>query len=427
MLLQMSLARSDSWIALVDVNNFYASCERVFRPDLEGVPIVVLSNNDACIIARSQEAKDLGFKMGGLFHKVLPDLKRAGVKVFSSNYALYGDMSDRAVAVYRQFTPNLEIYSIDESFLDFSGFSDLDELGQRVRYTTRRDTGLPVCVGIARTKTLAKIANRIAKKNPEHNGVFKLETGDSEQLKKIENADIWGISRRLTPKLQELGIYNVLDLSRADPKMLRQKFSVVLERMVYELNGISCLELEEVAPVKKGIMVSRGFGQYQEKYPRIQEAVATYATRAGEKMRSQNLVANTLTAFLRTSPHNESQTYYSNSHTVAFPEATNDTGLIIRAAWWCLKKIYRPGLKYQKAGVFLGGLVNADATQPDFFFKLDTGKSKTLMAVLDKLNKDHGRDTVRFAASGVSTEWKMRQRMVSPRYTTLWKDMPLVY
>ncbi len=364
--------------------------------------------------------------MGALFHKVLPDLKKAGVKVFSSNYPLYGDMSDRAVSVYRQFTPRLEIYSIDESFLDLSGFDELLDLGQKIKQTTKRDTGLPVCVGIAQTKTLAKIANRIAKKNPQYNGVFKLEAGDAEQLQKIENADIWGISRRLDPKLQELGIYNALDLSRADPKKIRQKFSVVLERMVYELNGISCLDLEEVAPAKKGIMVSRGFGQYQDKYPRIQEAVAVYATRAGEKMRKQGLAANTLTTFLRTSPQGDAQTYYSNSHTVAFPEATNDTALIIKAAWWCLKKIYRPGLKYQKAGVFLDGLVNADCTQKDFFFKPDTGKSKTLMTVLDKLNKDHGRDTVRFAASGVSTDWKMRQRMVSPRYTTSWDDIKTI-
>ncbi|WP_419902169.1 translesion error-prone DNA polymerase V subunit UmuC [Kiloniella sp.] len=422
----LSTRLTDQWVALVDVNNFYASCERVFRPDLEGVPIVVLSNNDGCIIARSQEAKDLGFKMGGLFHKLLPDLKRAGVRVFSSNYALYGDMSDRAVDVYRLFSPHIEVYSIDESFLDLTGAEDPVALGREIKARIKRDIGLPVCVGIAKTKTLAKIANRIAKKNPEHGGVFLLETGDRDRLDGIENQNIWGVSRRLSPKLQGLGIYNALDLSQADPKMIRSKFSVVLERMIYELNGRSCLELEEVAPIKKGIMVSRGFGKYQDNIYRVQESVASYATRAGEKLRKQNLAANKLTTFLRTSPHGKNQVYYSNSFSIAFPEATFDTGLIIKAAQFCLKKIYRTGLRYQKAGVFLDGLVDAGATQQDFFFKPDTAKAQTLMAVLDKLNKAHGRDTVRFAASGVNEDWKMRRQMVSPKYTTRWSDLRVV-
>ncbi|WP_085905923.1 Y-family DNA polymerase [Kiloniella majae] len=421
----MSSIRSTEWIALVDVNNFYASCERVFRPDLDGVPIVVLSNNDGCVIARSKEAK-LHFKMGDIFHHIQDKISETGTKVFSSNYPLYGDMSDRAVSVYRQFTPQIEVYSIDESFLSLQG-PDLVELGREIKYRTMRDTGLPVCVGIARTKTLAKIANRIAKKNPEHGGVFVLETEDKAQLQKIENADIWGISRRLTPKLQEMGIYNALDLASADPKKIRSKFNVVLERMIYELNGQSCLELEEVAPIKKGIMVSRGFGRYLDDYRKVQESVATYASRAGEKMRSQNLAANKLTTFLRTSPHGKDQMFYSNSFSITFPEATYDTSLITKAAWYCLKKIYRQGLKYQKAGVFLDGLVDADKTQQDFFFKPDTGKSKKLMSVLDKLNKDHGRDVVRFAGCGVDADWKMRQRMVSPKYTTRWADMPDVF
>ncbi len=423
----LSTTLDNDWIALVDVNNFYASCERVFRPDLENVPIVVLSNNDGVIIARSHESKNLNFKMGDLFHKVKPQLLQHGVKVFSSNYALYSDLSDRAVAVYRQFSPHIEIYSIDESFLILQGSSDIVSLGHEIKNRVRRDTGLPVCVGIARTKTLAKIANRIAKKNAEHGGVFLLEASDKEHLQKIDNGDIWGISRRLAPKLQELGIYNAQDLACADPKLIRSKFSVVLERMIYELNGRSCLELEEVAPVKKGIMVSRGFGRSQDKYVRVQESVASYATRAAEKMRKQNLCANKLTVFLRTSPHGKDQVYYSNSFSAAFPEATSDTGLIIRVAFFCLKKIFRPGLRYQKAGIFLDGLVNAGSTQPDFFFHRDNEKSKSLMAVLDKLNRDHGRDTVRFAASGMDAEWKMKQGMVSPRYTTRWDDMPIVY
>ncbi|MEH6633432.1 MAG: Y-family DNA polymerase [Halopseudomonas aestusnigri] len=421
--------RSEQWVALVDVNNFYASCERVFRPDLEGLSIVVLSNNDGCIIARSQEAKDLGFKMGDLFHMVKSRLHQTGTKVFSSNYALYGDLSDRAVAVYREFTPSLEIYSIDESFLNLTGFGGREELlrlGKSIKERVRQYTGLPVCVGIAPTKTLSKIANRIAKKNKEHQGVFVLSSEDKDRLQQVDISDIWGVSRKLTPKLQALGIYNALDLSRADPKRIRSRFSVVLERMIYELNGQSCLALEEVVPIKKGIMVSRGFGQYQDSLSRVREAIASYATRAGEKMRTQHLAANKLTTFLRTSPHGKDQVYYSNSFSITFPEATSDTGQIIQAAGYCLKKIYRQGLKYQKAGVFLDGLVDASSTQQDFFFKPDIKKSEALMEVLDKLNRDHGRDTVRFAASGMNKDWKMRQKMISPRYTTRWEDIKVI-
>jgi DNA polymerase V len=418
---------SENWIALVDVNNFYASCERVFRPDLRTTPICVLSNNDGCVIARSQEAKDLGFKMGDLFHKIQPQLRQNRVKVFSSNYALYGDMSNRAVAVYRRFTPRIEIYSIDESFLDLTGFDDLVGLGHRIKQTTMQYTGLPVCVGIAPTKTLAKVANRIAKKNPEHDGVFLLKTSDRDQLQRIENADIWGISRRLTPRLQELGIWNALDLAQADPKLIRSRFNVVLERMIYELNGQSCLDLELVTPIKKGIMVSRGFGQYQSEYKRVRESVAAYATRAAEKMRTQNLATGKLITFLRTSPHGKNQMYYSNSYSITFPEATNDTAMIIKGALYCLSKIFRHGLNYQKSGVMLDSLMSADATQQDFFYKPEVAKTKKLMGVLDKLNQKHGRDTVRYAASGMDENWKMRRRMVSPKYTTRWEDIPKVY
>ncbi len=419
----------NQWVALVDVNNFYASCERVFRPDLERTPIVVLSNNDGCVIARSQEAKDLGYKIGDLFHMIKSRLKQTGTMVFSSNYALYGDFSNRVNEVYHSFTPNTEVYSIDESFLSLSnsgGKEDLFNVGTRIKEQVLQYTGLPVCVGIAPTKTLSKIANRIAKKNKEYNGVFLLEPENKEQLQAIDVSNIWGVSRKLTPKLQELGIYTALDLSQADPKRIRSRFNVVLERMIYELNGLSCLELEEVAPAKKGIIVSRGFGQYLEDMALIQEAVASYATRAGEKLRTQSLAANRLTTSLRTSPHGKDQIYYRNSFSITFPEATYDTSLIIRAAEYCLKKIYRHGLKYQKAGVSLGSLIDASATQQDFFFKPDTKKTETLMSVLDKLNRDHGRDTVRFAASGVSKDWKMRQNMISPRYTTRWEDIKSV-
>ncbi|MFD2205359.1 Y-family DNA polymerase [Kiloniella antarctica] len=424
-----SYVQDQKWVALVDVNNFYASCERVFRPDLEKTPIVVLSNNDGCVIARSQEAKDLGYKIGDLYHMIKPRLKQTGTEVFSSNYALYGDFSRRVNEIYLDFTPNIELYSIDESFLSFSNpvnKEDLICLGRRIKEKIQLHTGLPVCVGIAPTKTLSKIANRIAKKNKNHNGVFLLVPENDDQLRAVEISNVWGVSRKLTPKFQELGIYNALDLARADPKRIRSRFSVVLERMIYELNGVACLELEEVAPPKKGIIVSRGFGQYLDDIELIKQAVASYATRAGEKLRSQNLAVTRLTTSLRTSPHGKDQTYYRNSFSITFPEATFDTSMIIRAAEYCLKKVYRPGLKYQKAGVFLDGLVDASTTQQDFFFKPDIKKSEALMGVLDKLNRVHGRDTVRFAASGMNKDWKMRQKMISPRYTTRWDDIKVV-
>lgn len=422
----LSTISDSDWFALVDVNNFYVSCERLFRPDLEKASVIVLSNNDGCVIARSAESK-IHFKMGDIFHQIQDKIKETGTKVFSSNYPLYGSLSARTVQIYHQFTNRVEVYSIDESFLLLRGSSEeLLSFGHDIKNRVLRDVGLPVCVGIARTKTLAKIANRIAKKNPQYEGVFLLKADNQEQLSKIENEDIWGISRRLTPKLQELGIYNAYDLSLADPKRMRSKFSVVMERMIFELKGQSCLELEEMVPIKKGIMVSRGFGQYQKRYIRVQEAVAEYASRAAEKMRTQNLSANRLTVFLRTSPHGNDQAYYSNSFSINFPEASYDTALIIKCAFYCLKKIFRVGLKYQKAGVFLDGLVDSGSIQQDFFFKPVPEKSEKIMSMLDELNKKHGRNTVKFAACGLENKHKMKQRMLSPRYTTRWEDMPVV-
>ncbi|WP_421780765.1 Y-family DNA polymerase [Kiloniella litopenaei] len=429
---QAKTSDHSQWIALVDVNNFYASCERVFRPDLENVPIVVLSNNDGCVIARSEEAKRLGYKIGDLFHVIKPKIRQTGTQVFSSNYALYGDMSDRVNDIYSHFTSGIEVYSIDESFLRFSGggvvhnLATLNELGQSIRQMVRQYTGLPVCVGISTTKTLAKVANRIAKKNSHYDGVFVFEPDNKAQLQQISIGDVWGISRRLTPKLQALGIYSALDLASADPKRIRSGFNVVLERMVHELNGISCLAVEEVVPPRKSIIVSRGFGRYLSEFSLIQQAVAAHATRAGEKLRKQQLVANKLSISLRTSPHGKDQVYYKKSFGITFAEATSETNLLIKAAEHCLKKVYRKGLLYQKVGVFLGGLVDAQGIQQSIFTQKDVTKSKSLMRVLDDLNRSHGRDTVRFAASGIDEDWKMRQKMISPRYTTRWSDLPVV-
>ncbi len=413
-------------VCLVDVNNFYASCERVFDPGLEGRPVVVLSNNDGCIIARSQEAKDLGIPMGEPVHKVKDFLRRERVRVYSSNYALYGDMSARVVAVLKRFTPYLEVYSIDESFLDLTGFADPAAHGRAVRDTVLRWTGLPVSVGTGATKTLAKIANRTAKKDPGLGGVFVIPDDNDALLAALPADAVWGIGRRLAKRLGKLGVVTALDLKRAEPKFIRSRLGVVVERTVFELRGIPCLNLELAQPDQKGIMVSRGFGRRVTEYRHIAEAIATYVSRAAEKLRRQDLAANTLTVSLRTSPFDTHQRRYANAAGFVFPEATFDTPAMIAAAGRCLKRIYRPGLAYQKAGVFLDGLEKVGAMQLGLFANIDQDRAGALMRAVDRLNRDWGRDTVRFAAAGTRRPWMMKQKMRSPCYTTRWQDLKRV-
>ena len=416
-------------VCLVDVNNFYASCERVFDPGLEGRPVVVLSNNDGCIIARSQEAKDLGIPMGEPVHKVKAFLRRERVYVYSSNYALYGDMSARVVAVLKRFTPYLEVYSIDESFLDLTGFADPAAHGRAVKDAVHRWTGLPVSVGTGATKTLAKIANRTAKKDPGLGGVFVMppDPGDNDALLGALPADaVWGIGHRLAQRLGKLGVVTALDLKRAEPKFIRSRLGVVVERTVLELRGIPCLDLELTQPDHKGIMVARGFGRRITEYRHIAEAVATYVSRAAEKLRRQDLAANTFTVSLRKSPFDTHRQRYANAAGLTFPEATFDTPAMIAAAGQCLKRIYRPGLAYQKAGVFLDGLEKVGAMQLGLFASIDQNRAGALMRAVDRLNRDWGRDTVRFAAAGTRRPWMMKQKMRSPCYTTRWQDLKRV-
>ena len=414
--------------ALVDVNNFYASCERLFEPRLEGVAVVVLSNNDGWIIARSQEANDLGIAMGEPVHKVEDVLRRERVRVYSSNYALYGDLSGRVVSVLKRFTPYLEVYSIDESFLDLGGFADPAAYGHEIKDTVYRWTGLPVSVGIGVTKTLAKIANRIAKKDPALNGVF-LIPDDSRHVDTLLGAlpadAVWGIGRRLAARLKKIGIATALDLKNAGPTFIRARFSVVVERTGLELRGTPCLALEMTAPAQKGIIVSRGFARRLTDYCGIEAAVATYASRAAEKLRRQGLATNKLTVTLRTSPFDPPHRRYASAAGFVFPEATSDTPEIIGAACRCLKGIFRPGLPYQKAGVFLDGLEDTAARQRSLFpaAGIDRDKSRALMKAVDRINADWGRDTVRFAVTGTRRPWAMKQNRKSPCYTTRWADI----
>ncbi|WP_343562821.1 Y-family DNA polymerase [Kiloniella sp. b19] len=430
--------RAERWIALVDVNSFYASCERLFRPDLKGRPVVVLSNNDGCVIARSAEAKALDIPMGALYHEWKADFRRLGVSVFSSNYPLYGDLSDRVNDLYRLFTPSVETYSIDESFLDlgqlpFTGAGPR-ALGAEIRGKVARDVGLPVCVGLGPTKTLAKIANRVAKTTPALNGVAVLRAAeDCEQtrviLDRMSLQEVWGISFGLNKKLEGLGLWSALDLAQADPRMIRSRLGVVMERMVRELNGLPCLQLEQIAPPRKGIRVSRGFGKRITELEPLQAAVANFATRAGEKLRADRRAASVLSVYLRTSPH-EGLDQYRRAASVGFPEATSDTARLIQAAQHCLSQLYKPGLRYQKTGVFLHELVDQSAIQHNLLSPENTlVRSETLrnreglMLVLDQINNRFGQDTLRYGSSTFNDAWRMRRALVSHACTTRWDEL----
>jgi len=409
-------------LALVDCNNFYASCERVFRPDLKTAPIVVLSNNDGCIIACSAEAKALGYKVGDVYFKVHRQLQRDNVHVFSSNYALYGDLSDRVMRSLGEHTPLVDVYSIDEAFLDLRGFDKLEAKGRLIKDTIAQWTGIPVSVGIAPTKTLAKLANRIAKKWPDKEGVFVLRTPDPEYLKSIDIGDVWGIGRRLSVRLTPFNVKTAYDLSQMSPRRMRESFSVMVERTVRELQGEPCIPFDEAPSQAKSIMVSRGFKTRITDRVQLEEAISLYASRAGEKAREKQVYANSLTLFIRTSPFADGPKY-SKSVNYVFSEPVNDTPSLIKAAIQGLQSIFKPGLDYQKAGVMLTGLVCAPDCQNSLFAHRNGIASDTLMAVMDSINAIHGRDSLRIASSGTDRPWFMAREWLSPCYTTRWNEL----
>jgi len=419
--------------ALVDCNAFYVSCERVFNPRLTGVPTVVLTNNDGCVIARSDEAKALGFKMAEPVFKVRELIKKHNVQVYSSNYPLYADMSQRAVAVLSQFTPQLEIYSIDESFLSLDGFRHLDltTYGHEIRNRVLQWTGLPVCVGIGTSKTLAKLANKFAKKRKQFDGVCDLGALSpatlNTMLEDTALGDIWGIGRQLAPRLEALGIHNARELRDTPPKRMREHFGVVLERMVYELRGISCLALEEVTPARKEIVVSRSFGKATTDKGGLLEAATHYASRAAEKLRRQHSVTQLVGVFLHTSLFNTRDPQYSASTTVSLAHPTDDTREIITAAQRGLESLYRSGYRYAKTGVMLLDLQDAANLQTAFWNpSRPRTKTTNLMNTIDKINTQMGRNTVASGAAGRKQAWRMRRQWLSPAYTTRWSDIPVV-
>lgn len=416
-------------IALVDVNNFYVSCERVFNPRLEGKPVVVLSNNDGCAVARSNEAKALGIKMGQPWFQLKDWAQRRGIAAYSSNYALYADMSNRVMNILAAFSPRQEVYSIDECFLDLTGFKAQELMlhGQRIRQRVKQWVGLPVCVGIGPTKTLAKLANHIAKQYPESGGVCNLNDASPQQrydwFSRIAAGEVWGIGRRLVPQLRDIGIKTVRDLQRACPAAMRARFSVVMEKVIRELNGVACIELEEVAPLRKQIVSSRSFGVPVSDLASLEEAVSLYTRRAAEKLRRQQLSAGSVYVAIRTSPFNTQEQYYANGMIIPLPAPSADTMRLTKAALWGLRKIYRSGYRYQKARIMLAGLVSINDRQCDLFSLAEENKSGKLMEVMDRINVRMGNGTLKLASEGFRQPWKMKQANRSPSYTTNWDEL----
>jgi len=425
--------------ALVDCNNFYVSCERLFRPDLQRTPIVVLSNNDGCIVSRSAEVKALGIPMAEPLFKVQRLLQQHGVKQFSSNYALYGDISSRVMSVLEALAPEVEVYSIDEAFVDVSHIAKNQRtaLGQHMRQRIKRWVGVPVCVGIGPTKTLAKLANHAAKSNPASGGVLDLSSRSLHlrTLTQTPVREIWGIGSRLNKKLASLGVYSAMDLARSDPNHIRQQFSVQVERTLLELRGIPCFDLDSNPAPHQQILCSRSFGERVNQIHHLRQAVCEYAARASEKLRQQNLHARQVSVFIRTHSHPRRTEGYRNSACIELLQPSQDSREIIQAAGRALAKIYRPNLSYVKAGVMLGSLTekphqqtdwlteaNKDTTQPG---QKSPRNSARLMQTLDQINQSK-LGKVFFAGQGIQQPWYMHRDFLSPRYTTKWQDLPQV-
>ncbi|WP_194792380.1 Y-family DNA polymerase [Pseudomonas sp. UFMG81] len=414
--------------ALIDCNSFYASCERVFRPDLARTPIVVLSNNDGCVIARSAEAKAWA-RMGEPYYQIRDTLRRHGVQVFSSNYALYGDMSERVMSLIETMVPACEVYSIDECFADLAGIpGNLTQLGRDIRTRVLRCTGIPVGVGIATTKTLAKLANHTAKRLQAHTGgVVDIREPFKRDwvLRNTGVAEVWGIGKRMTAHLAELGIRSAMDLATADPRLLRERFSVVIEKTARELGGTPCLALDENDPPRQEICCSRMFGQRLTTLAPIQQAVATYTGRAAQKLRAQGSLCKRLRVSIRTGMFNPDEPRYSQGALVQLPYPTNDTLLLTRMATEATGRIFRPGYRYSKAEVLLLDLRQPGEFSDDLFAAAQPAACDRLMAVLDEINERYGRAALRAGSVPRAPAWGMRREMMSQSYTTrldqLWR------
>jgi DNA polymerase V len=420
-----------SLFALADCNNFYVSCERVFNPRLAGKPVVALSNNDGCVIARSNEAKALGIGMGTPLFKIQDVVKTQGVHVYSSNYALYGDMSRRVIEVLSRFTPDIEVYSIDEAFLNLSGFgkTDLADYGRTIKSTVLQWTGIPVSVGIAETKTLCKVAARIAKKSKKADGVVDLTNSPhlDYALSITPVEDIWGVGRNYAVFLKGIGIANALQLRDAPEGIIRKKMGISGIRIIRELKGVSCYPLEKMPPPKQEITVSRSFKHTIEDKSAVMEAVAAYASRGAEKLRAANLEANALVVFLTTNPFSAESGYFTMK-TVQLPLQTNSAPELIAHARRCLEDIYKEGRSYKKAGVIFRDLAPEGAGQADLFVQGHTEHAREIMEAFDRINRKYGRDAIRYAATGnaAARKWETSFQRRSPSWTTDWNQLPIV-
>lgn len=410
--------------ALIDCNSFYASCERLFRPDLKNKPVVVLSNNDGCIVARSAEAKALNINMAVPYFQVKDQLKQHDVAVFSSNYALYADISERVMTVLRNMLSEVEVYSIDEAFAELHGDeADLTQLAHDVRQRIAQWVGIPVCVGIGPTKTLAKLANHAAKKYPATQGVVNLN--DVKRQKRLMHllpvSKVWGIGRRLTKRLNAQGIHTVLQLASSPPSLMRKRYSLMVERTIRELRGQACFGLQEAPDKKQQIICSRSFGTKVTDKQTMQEAVATYTVRAVEKLRQEGSYARIISVEIRTSMHTDKAIVLSRSQVLIEP--SSDSREFLKYARKLLNEIWQPGYLYAKAAVVLRDFYQAGAWQPDLFHQNEYPKSHLLMQTVDKINQSKYPE-IWFASQGTRRDWRMQRHYLSPAYTTRWNDLP---
>ena len=416
-------------IALVDCNNFYVSCERLFRPDLKHTPIVVLSNNDGCVVSRSNEAKAIGIRMGQPWFECKQLAEEHGVLALSSNYALYADLSNRVMSILADFAPRTEVYSIDECFVDLTGMSKLRETNYLMRERVLQWTGLPVCVGVGPTKTLAKLANHIAKKHPRSRGVFNYNDLTDEQktrlLRQIDVGEVWGVGRKLTKRLAEHGINTVQDLRTAHVPTLRAEFGVVMAKTQRELQGVACIELEDHVPDKQQMICSRSFGKPVTELAVLQDALSVFTATACEKLRAQNGHAALVQVFMLTNRFRQDQPQYNPSMAVPLPMPTNDSLVVNRWVQHMAELLWREGYKYKKAGIVLSDIAPVSVVQADLLEPASTSDTN-LMRAIDGLNSRFGRGTVKVNAGGLRTEWAMRQERKSPNYTTEWDAVPVV-
>ena len=413
-------------IALIDCNSFYVSCERLFNPKIKNVPVVVLSNNDGCVISRSTEAKKLGIKMGEPYFKVKELVRKNNVQIFSSNYSLYGDLSRRVMKVLKGFSDKIEIYSIDEAFIDLSHIKDenIEDYGKRIRERVLKWTGIPTSVGISCTKTLSKVANHVAKKNKT--GVIFLKDNIDDVLKNFDISDIWGVGRQLSKLYIKNGINNAYKLKNISNSWVKKSTNVLGAKTVMELRGIPCINLETEETKRKSCCVSRSFGRKVESLNKLKESITTHCLNAAEKIRNDNQTTRSITVFIRTSPFDKNRKYYSNSLTIDLPVATNNSLELVKVAIEGLKKIYKYGYFYQKAGVILSKLSEAGEKNLNLLTPILENKSQTLMKAIDVTNAKYGRNVISVAQAGINNSWKMRREHSSKIDTASFDSLPKI-